>query len=67
MEYPRPVMKTSELEKMGFTKKWLKSVYLTRNQKIAWKESPAPNSHILYDTEALEKYRIAQCVGGRGT
>lgn len=66
MEYPKAVMKMSELQEMGFPREWLLSVYRTRNQKIAWKTSAASNGHIIFDTDALEKYRKAQCTGGRG-
>ena len=65
MQYPKPVMKISELEKMGFTKDWLMYVFRIRNQTIAWKISPARNSVILFDTEALERFRKSQCGGGR--
>lgn len=64
MTYPKQVMKITELEKMGFTRDWLMYVYRRHNQTIAWKLSPAKNSVILYDTEALEKFRRAQCVNG---
>ena len=66
MTYPKCVMKISELQKMGFSKSWLLMIYRLYGQKIAWKMSPARNSPILFDTEALEKYRKAQCTGGRG-
>lgn len=61
MTYPKQVMKITELERMGFTRDWLMYVYRRRNQTIAWKLSPAKNSVILFDTEALEKFRKAQC------
>ena len=61
MQYPKPVMKISELQEMGFTKDWLMFVFRQRNQTIAWKITPAKNSAILFDTEALEKYRKAHC------
>ncbi len=67
MQYPKPVMSMRELEKMGFTKPWLLSVFNLRNCKVAWKSSPAANSKILFDTKGLEKIRIAQAGNGRGT
>lgn len=66
MEYPKAVMRMSELKKMGMPEKWLLRIYRMRNQKIAWKASDATNSPILFDTEKLEKYRQASCAGGRG-
>ena len=61
MKYPREVMRKTELLKMGFTEEWLMSVFRRRGQSIAWKAGNAANSPILFDTEALEKYRVAQC------
>lgn len=66
MEYPKPVMRLTELEKMGFPKSFLMSVYRQRNQKIAWKLSSANNSPILFDTAQLEQFRKASCGTGRG-
>ena len=63
MNYPRAVMRKSELEKMGFPNEWLLKVYRLGIHKIAWKMSNAKNSPILYDTYELEKVRKAQCVG----
>lgn len=65
MEYPKPVMKLSELKKMGFPEKWLRYVYrMQGNRGIAWKNGiGGETSHIMFDTEALEKYRKAHCVG----
>lgn len=66
MEYPKAVMRMSELKKMGMTAEWLLAIYRQRNQKIAWKAGTAVNSPILFDTKALESYRQAMCAGGRG-
>lgn len=63
MEYPKPVMKKSELKEMGFSDRFLMTVFYRRNQKVAWKASNAQNSPILFDTAELEKIRIAQCTG----
>ena len=61
MNYPKPVMKLSELKKMGFSESWLMEVYNEhRKRKIAWKGKKA-NSPIQFDTEELEKYRRSQC------
>lgn len=65
MRYPKPVMRKSELMKMGFTEEWLMYIFRMRSdKKIAWKAGMKPNSPILFDTEELEKIRKAACVGG---
>lgn len=61
MNYPAKVMKASELEKLGWPKKYLRKIYNTPGQKIAWKMNNAVNSPILFDTEELEKMRKARC------
>lgn len=64
MNYPKPVMRLSELKKMGFSEEWLRSVFWNQGTRgIAWKTGLKENSPILFDTEALEKYRRASCVG----
>ena len=63
MEYPKDIMKVSELIKMGYPEEWLMEIYRSRNQKIAWKAGTAVNSPIVFDTSELEKYRRAQCTG----
>jgi len=64
MTYEKKVMRLSELKKMGFPEDWLLSVYRLQGRRcIAWKNSHAENSPILFDTDELEKYRKAQCVG----
>lgn len=66
MTYPKQVMRLNELISLGFAKSWLMMIYNRRGQKIAWKMSPGRNSPILFDTEALEKFRTSQCGTGRG-
>ena len=61
MQYPKPVMKISELKKMGFPEDFLLSAFRRKGQKFAWKTSSANNSHILFDTEEFERYRRACC------
>lgn len=64
MNYPKPVMKLSELKKMGFPEEWLLQTYRMQGRRgIAWKMGMAENSPIVFDTEELEKWRKAQCVG----
>lgn len=59
MKYPKAVMKQSELIKFGFPKEFLDRAY--RNGGIAFRINPAAiNSPLIYDTEALEEYRVSQ-------
>ena len=62
MDYPKPVMKKTELQKIGFAEAWLLMVYRT-TRGIAWKSGPSPNSTILFDTAELERYRRRASVG----
>lgn len=65
MTYPKAVMRLSELISMGFDKSELMFIYRMRSdKKIAWKGKHR-NSPIYFDTEELERYRKAQCTGGR--
>lgn len=58
MTYPKPVMKMSELIRMGFPREYLLRVFRTNNRAIAWKMNPAKrNSPIMFNTEELEKFR----------
>lgn len=65
MNYPKPIMKLSELRKMGFDEAWLLYIYNKRSDlKIAWKGGNGKgNSPIMYDTEGLERFRRASCTG----
>lgn len=69
MKYPKAIMTIQELKEMGYPEKWLRAIYrsrvLNRDHSIAWKMGgeDKPKSTILFDTEALEKYRKAQCTG----
>ena len=70
MQYPKQVMTIKELhEVMGFPDEWLRNIYrsrsINRDHSIAWKMGgeDKPKSTILFDTEALEKYRRSQCTG----
>lgn len=59
MKYPKPVMRITELEKLGFPRESLMAAYRRRGQTYAWKANPAKrNSPIIFDTEAFEKWRI---------
>lgn len=69
MKYPKQIMTIKELREMGYPDEWLRTIYRSRtinkNHSIAWKMGgeDKPHSTILFDTEALEKYRKAQCTG----
>lgn len=64
MKYPKPIMTKGELKKMGFKESWLDYIFKMRpDLKIANRVGNAPNSPIQYDTELLEKFREACCVG----
>lgn len=68
MDYPKPMMKISELTKMGYSKEWLleiaRSRVINRDYKIVTQKNPAKkNSPFYFDTEALEKYRRARSTG----
>lgn len=66
MNYPKAVMRKTELEKMGFPEEWLMRVFRKHGQKVAWKMGNGRNAPILFDTDALEKIRTASCGLGRG-
>lgn len=59
MEYPKQVMKMSELIKMGFPEKFLQLAYLTKGQTFAQKIDPAcRNSPIIFETAGFEQWRM---------
>lgn len=61
MEYPKKIMKKSELKTLGFTEQYLQMAYRTKGQQFAWKLNPkAHNSPILFDTSEFDKWRMAQ-------
>lgn len=56
MNYPKPLMRMSELKEMGFPEEFLREAYAKGG--IAHRLSPDKyNSPIMFDTEELEKYR----------
>lgn len=61
MDYPKQIMKLSELKAMGFPEEWLLRIYRSRGQQVAWKMSAKQNAPILFDTEALERVRKIHC------
>lgn len=63
MEYPKQVMKQSELLKMGFPEAFLQMAYLTKGQTFAQKIDPTVrNSPIIFDTSGFEKWRMGRLV-----
>lgn len=65
MVYPKPVMRATELEKMGFPRDYLLYAYRRKGQSYAWKSTPKKNSPILFDTVAFEKWRLGTTGAGR--
>ncbi len=68
MRYPKPIMRLSELEEMGFPKRTLMKAARTPGQTFAWKLNPYKiNSPYVFDVEGLEDWRKKQArasVGG---
>ncbi len=61
MQYPKKIMKLSELVELGYSATDLRALYRTPGQKIAYKMDPHKrNSHLVFDTEELEKYRLSR-------
>ena len=59
MRFQKPVMKTAELVRMGFSPEYLRRAYGTPGQTFATKINPLKsNSAILFDTEGFEKWRV---------
>lgn len=57
MEYPKKVMKMSELKAMGFPEAFLLEAYRDPKQDFATKVNPAkPNSTIIFDTVGFDKW-----------
>ena len=57
MKYDKPIMRMSELVKMGFSRSFLDEAYRERGQDFAQK-GPKSNSPIFFDTERFEKWRV---------
>ena len=59
MQYAKPMMRTAELIRMGFSPEYLRRAYGTPGQRFASKINPLKsNSAILFDTEEFEKWRV---------
>lgn len=57
MQYPKPIMTTSELRKMNFSKEYLLYMAHRRGQTYCTRTSDKPNAKLLFDTEKFEKER----------
>mgnify|MGYP000236026180 FL=1 len=58
MDYPKPLMRKSELIAIGFSERYLERVFRTPGQKVAHKINPGKiNSPLVFDTFELEKFR----------
>lgn len=61
LKYPNPVMRLSEMMKMGFPEEFLLTAYRTKGQEFAQKMNPQKkNSPIVFDTAEFEKWRMKQ-------
>lgn len=61
VEYPKPIMKISELISIGFPEEMLFNAYRTKGQRFAQKSNPAvKNSAIIFDTAEFDKWRMKQ-------
>jgi len=59
MQYPKPIMRSQELRKMGFPEEFLQIAYLTKGQTFAQKMDPTKkNSPILFETAGFEEWRM---------
>ena len=59
MKYPKPMMRTAELVRMGFSPEYLRRAYGSPGQNFASKINPLKsNSTILFDTEGFERWRV---------
>lgn len=60
MQYEKPMMRTAELIRMGFSPEYLRRAYGTPGQRFATKINPLKqNSAILFDTAEFERWRIS--------
>ena len=68
LKYPKPIMRKTELQGMGFPEECLMAAYHSRGQDFAHKINPTKkNSPIIFDTAGFERWRQNQIrmeVGG---
>ena len=61
MDYPAKVMSMKALVRMGISESFLRRAYMDKSTQIAWRADPTrANRKIIFDTEALELYRLKQ-------
>ena len=61
MEYPKKVMRRTELLEMGFPEELLDRAYREKGQTFAQKINPTKrNSAIVFDTAGFERWRLKQ-------
>uniref|UniRef100_A0AAU8AYN5 UBA domain-containing protein n=1 Tax=Dulem virus 35 TaxID=3145753 RepID=A0AAU8AYN5_9CAUD len=61
MEYPKPVMKLTELMEMGFPKEFLMTAYRSTGNNFATKINPMKaNSAIIFDTQKFDAWNQKQ-------
>lgn len=62
MDYPKEIMRKTELMEMGFPEELLLRASREKGQTFAFKLNPlARNSPLLFDTVGFEKWRMKQC------
>lgn len=66
MKYDKPIMRMSELVKMGFPRSFLDEAYRERGQDFAQK-GPKSNSPVFFDTERFEKWRLRKLANENGS
>ena len=61
MEYPKEIMRITELVKMGFSRRMLIRAFRTPGQTFAWRNNPlSSSSTIMFSTSGFEKWRLKQ-------
>lgn len=57
MEYPKPIMSTTELMKLGFSRTYLSEMAHRKNQNYCTRTSPKPKAKMMFDTARFERER----------
>lgn len=61
MEFPKAIMRRSELQEMGFPERLLDRAFADPTQKFAFRQQPLrQNSAILFDTSGFGKWLAKQ-------
>ena len=67
MEYPKPIMTTSELKELGFTRTYLERAYRSPTNNFAAKMDPTKKkSTIMFDTAGFEAWRQKEIKAQKG-